>query len=194
MAEINKTTLIIVAVVVAIIAILLYLILTKKLPTHISSSTPSPSPSPTTIVPPPSSSPTTTSSVAPPPSSSSPIQVTSFVIPNGCTDAYCWARVTFNSSITGTLTVVYTVYSNGTKYCWGGKYQVTQGTNTIWLDDFLPCNHLSCNPPGQITALIFVIDGNQYTVPVTPTTGNPLSPGPTSCSQKFIGGWNPYPY
>jgi hypothetical protein len=171
MAEISKTTLIIVAVVVVIIVILLYLILTKKLPTSISTSP--------------------SSSVAPPPSSSSPIQVTSFVISNDCTGPYCWARVTFNSSITGTLTEVYTVYSNGTKYCWGGNYQVTQGTNTIWLNDFLPCYHLSCNPPGQITALIFVIDGNQYTVPVTPTTGNPLSPGPTSNSQQFIGGWNP---
>ncbi|MFP3491902.1 MAG: hypothetical protein RXN86_03910 [Vulcanisaeta sp.] len=190
MAETNKIVLIIVAVVVVIIVILAYLILTKKLPTSITSSTPSSS----TIVPPPSSSVSTaTSSSVSPPSSSSPIQVTSFVIPSGCNDAYCWARVTFNSSITGTLTTVYTVYSNGTKYCWGGNYQVTQGTNTIWLDDFLPCYHLSCNPPGQITALIFVINGNQYTVPVTPTTGNPLSPGPTSNSQKFIGGYNPYP-
>jgi len=193
MADTNKIALIIVAVVVVIIVIILYLILTKKVPTSISSSTPSssivPPPPPTTISPPP-----TTTTISPPPSSSSPIQVTSFVIPNGCTDAYCWARVTFNSSISGTLTVVYTVYSNGTKYCWGGNYQVTQGTNTIWLDDFLPCYHISCNPPGQITALIFVIDGNQYTVPVTPTTGNPLSIVPTSNSQKFIGGYNPYPY
>ena len=178
MAEINKTTLIIAAVVVAIIAILLYLILTKKMPTHISSSTPSSSPSPSSSI-----SPTT----------SSPIQVTSFVISNGCTGPYCWARVTFNSSICGLLTFVYTVYSNGSKYYWGGKYPVTKGTNTIWLEDFHQCNHLSCNPPGQITALIFVIDGKQYTVPVKPTIGDPLIPAPTTCAEKFFGGWSPYP-
>ncbi|MFP3223210.1 MAG: hypothetical protein RXR21_06085 [Nitrososphaeria archaeon] len=168
MAETSKTTLILIVVVVVIIAIILYLILTKKLPTSISSS-----PSPTT--------------------SSSPIQVTSFVISNDCTGAYCWARVTFNSSICGLLTYVYTVYSNGTKYYWGGTYPVTKGTNTIWLEDFHQCNHLSCNPPGQITALIFVINGNQYTVPVTPTIGDPLIPAPTTYAEKFFGGWNPYP-
>ena len=174
MDEKSKKALIIMAVVVIII-LLLYLLLTKKTPNNIP---PSSSPQP-----PPSSSPP-----SPPPSSSPPpIQVTSFVISNSCSGPYCWGRVTFNSSITGTLTEVITVYSNGSIFIWRGYYQVTKGTNTIWLDEFRPCHHLSCNPPGQITALIFVINGIPYTVPVTPTIGCPLSTVPTSRPQKFIG-------
>jgi hypothetical protein len=114
--------------------------------------------------------------------------VTSFVIADGCTGNYCWGMVTFNSSIGGILTQVNTVYSNGSSYSWTGNYQVNPGTNTIWLSD-CECLHLSCDPPGQITALVFVIMGNQYTVPVTPTVGNPLATGTPSyySSQTFIG-------
>jgi len=180
MAETSKTALIIVAVVAIIIIILVYLLLTKKLPISVSSSY-------TYSPPPPSSSYSPPSSSYSPPSSSG-IQVTSFIISNGCTKAYCWGMVTFNSSITGTLTQVNTVYSNGSSYCWGGSYTVTQGTNTIWLDDITPCNHLSCNPPGQITSLVFTINGMQYTASVTPTIGNPLATIPELNSQKFEGG------
>jgi len=95
--------------------------------------------------------------------------------------------VTFNSSVTGTLTQAETVYSDGSTYCWSGSYTVTQGTNTIWLYDFPPCNHFSCNPPGQITSLVFVINGQQYTASVTPTTGNPLATTSTSNSQILYG-------
>jgi len=187
MDETSKKALIIIAV-VAIIILLLYLFMSNKL----SFGTPTTTPSPTPSSPSPTPSPTTTpspSSPSPSPTPSSPIQVTSFVITDGCSGSYCWARVTFNSSITGTLMEVITVYSNGTIYCWYNNYQVNQGSNTIWLNDWGLCNHLGCNAPGQITALIFVIDGNQYTVPVTPTVGDPLSTGtPSTCSpQRFIG-------
>src|SRR5579875_199679 len=170
----SRTELILIFVIFIVIIILIFLLLTRKT-TSIVSPTPTP---------PPISSPTP----SPTPSPSQPITVTSFVIPSGCTDGYCWGMITFNSGITGTLTQVNTVYSNGSTYSWNGSYTVTQGTNTIWLDDCLPCNHLSCNPPGQITSLVFVINGTQYTVSVTPTTGNPLATVPSSNSQKFIGG------
>jgi len=166
----SRTELILIFVIFIVIIILIFLLLTRKT-TSVVSPTPTPSP---ILSPTPSPTP-------------SGIQVTSFIIPSGCTDAYCWGMITFNSGITGTLTQVNTVYSNGSTYSWNGSYTVTQGTNTIWLDDCLPCNHLSCNPPGKITSLVFVINGTQYTVSVTPTTGNPLATVPTSNSQKFIG-------
>jgi len=96
--------------------------------------------------------------------------------------------VTFNSSISGTLIQINTVYSDGSSYCWTGTYFVTRGTHTVWLNDFAPCTHLSCNPPGKITSLVFIIYENQYTVPVTPTVGNPLATTPTSEYQIFLGG------
>ena len=150
-----------------------------------------------------SSTPTTTSPISSPSPTPSPIssptpsptpsgiQVTSFIILSGCTDAYCWGMITFTSTISGTLTKIYTNYSNGSKYCWAsetGGMQISTGSNTVWLDDFLPCNHLSCNPPGQIVSLTFVINGTPYTVSVTPTVGNPLAQTPPSRSQIFVGG------
>jgi len=173
MDEKSKKVLTIITIIATII-LLLYLLLTKKTHNNISSSSSPQSPPP--------------SSSSPPPTSSPPIQVTSFVISNGCTGAYCWGMVTFNSSIAGILTQVNTVYSNGTTYSWTGNYQVNPGSNTIWLSD-CECLHLSCDPPGQITALQFVIMGNQYTVPITPTVGNPLSTGTPSyySSQVFTG-------
>jgi len=183
MDETSKKALIIIAV-VAIIILLLCVLMSNKLHNNIPPS-PSPTPSPTTTP--------STSSPSPSPTPSSPIQVTSFVIADGCTGAYCWARVTFNSSITGTLVEVITVYSNGSIYIWYGTYTVNRGSNTIWLDDFKSCHHLSCNAPGQITALIFVIDGIPYTVPVTPIIGCPISPeagAPPDClPQVFIGSY-----
>ena len=191
MNETIKNALILIAV-VAIIIIILYLLLVKKSsvstptpsptptpssPTPSSSSQPSSQPSPTptpSSQPSPSSSPTSSPSSSPQPSPtptpspSYPIQVTSFVISNGCSGNYCWGRITFNSSITGILSEVITVYSSGSTYCWTGSYTVNQGSNTIWLDD-CNCNTLSCNPPGQIIALVFVINGNRYTMPVTYT-------------------------
>ena len=169
----SKNILILITV-VAITVITLYMLFTRI--SYGNASSPSPSSQPY-----PSSQP-----------SSSPIQVTSFVISNGCSGPYCWGMVTFNSSVTGTLTQLKTVYSDGTTYCWYanvfyGTYTVTQGTNTIWLDDLASCNHLSCNPPGQITSLVFIINGNQYTVSVTPTIGDPLATTPPSKSQIFIG-------
>jgi len=124
----------------------------------------------------------------PPPPSPSPIQVTSFVISNDCTGPYCWGRIIFYSKVAGTLTQIYTVYSDGSSYCWAGSYTVNYGPNSVWLNDLASCTHLSCNPPGQITALVFVINGNQYTVPVTPTIGNPIGTISASESQIFIGG------
>jgi len=180
MDEKSKKVLTIITIIATII-LLLYLLLTKRTHNNIS---PSSSPSPTSSP----SSPPPTSTPSSPSSSSSPIQVTSFVIADGCSGPYCWGMVTFNSSIGGILTQVNTVYSNGTSYSWTGNYQVNPGTNTIWLSD-CECLHLSCDPPGQITALVFVIMGNQYTVPVTPTVGNPLATGTPSyySSQTFIG-------
>jgi len=184
MDEKSKKVLIIITIVTTII-LLLYLLLTKNSPNNISASPPLSSPS--TASPPPTSSSTPSPSSSPPPTSS-PIQVTSFVIADGCTGEFCWGRITFNSSIAGILTQVNTVYSNGTTYSWTGNYQVNPGSNTIWLSD-CECLHLSCDPPGQITALQFVIMGNQYTVPITPTVGNPLSTGTPSyySSQVFTG-------
>jgi hypothetical protein len=124
----------------------------------------------------------------PPSPSPSPIQVTFFVIADDCTGPYCWGVVGFDSRVAGTLTQILTVYSNGSSYCWAGNYTVNYGPNSIWLNDIAPCNHLSCNPPGKITALVFVIDGKQYTVPVTPTTGNPIGTISASESQIFLGG------
>ena len=171
MNESSKNILILITV-VAITVITLYLLFTRISYGNASSPSPTSQPSPT--------------------SSSSPIQVTSFVISNGCSGPYCWGMVTFNSSVTGTLTQLKTVYSDGTTYCWYanvfyGTYTVTQGTNTIWLNDLALCYHLSCNPPGQITSLVFIINGNQYTVSVTPTIGDPLATTPPSESQVFIG-------
>ena len=171
----SKTNLIIIVSILTVAVILIILLLfTMQKTTSSTPTTTSPTPSPSST-----------------PTSSQPITVTSFVISNGCTDAYCWGMITFTSTISGTLTQIYTNYSNGSKYCWAsetGGMQISTGSNTVWLDDFLPCNHLSCNPPGQIVSLTFVINGTPYTVSVTPTVGNPLAQTPPSRSQIFVGG------
>ena len=171
------------ALIIALVIILLLLLFLMFYLRLFPMPAPTPYPTPTPY-PSPTSYPTPTPTQAPP---STPIQVQQFVIPSDCTGPYCWGRVVFYSSITGTLTKVTTNYNNGQSYAWQGNYNVQQGTNTIWLDDWMPCNHLSCNPPGQIVSLTFTINGQSYTVPVTPTTGDPLSPTPSSQSQIFIG-------
>ena len=171
----SKTSeVLVVVLLIAVIGLIAYILFFSKR----SSGTAVPTPAPTYTPPP--STPT-------PAPSGSPIQVQQFVITNGCSGPYCWGMIQFSSSITGTLTQVTTNYSNGKSYAWKGNYSVQQGTNTIWLNDFLPCNHLGCNPPGQIVSLTFTINGQNYTVPVTPTTGNPLAQTPPSQSQIFIG-------
>ena len=183
MAESSTSTsttseVLVVVLLIAVIGLIAYILFFSKR----SSGTTVPTPAPTYTPPP--STPTPTPTPAP---SGSPIQVQQFVITNDCSGSYCWGMIQFSSSITGTLTKVTTNYSNGQSYAWQGNYNVQQGTNTIWLDDFLPCNHLGCNPPGQIVSLTFTINGQNYTVPVTPTTGNPLAQTPPSQSQIFIG-------
>ena len=173
----SKTNLIIIVSILTVAVILIILLLFTMQKT--TSSTP------TTTSPTPSPSPTTS------PTPSQPITVTSFVISSGCTDAYCWGMITFTSTISGTLTQIYTNYSNGSSYCWASETagtQISTGSNTVWLDDLAICNHLSCNPPGQIVSLTFVINGTPYTVSVTPTVGNPLAQTPSSQSQIFVGG------
>ena len=170
----------VVVLLIAVIGLIAYILFFSKR----SSGTTVPTPTPTYTPPPSTPTPTPTPTPAP---SGSPIQVQQFVITNGCSGPYCWGMIQFSSSITGTLTKVTTNYSNGQSYAWQGNYSVQQGTNTIWLDDFLPCNDLGCNPPGQIVSLTFTINGQNYTVPVTPTTGNPLAQTPPSQSQIFVG-------
>ena len=153
--KMNKWVLIAIGI-AAIAVVLLFL-----MPTITKAMTPSPTPTPTTSTPTPS----------PGSTSSGTITVNQFLITNGCTGSYCWAEIVFtpSSSLVGaTLQQVTVNYSNGSSYSFCGSIPISSGTNTVWLNDYLPCNHLGCNAP-TITSLTFVTSAGSVTVNVTPT-------------------------
>ena len=153
--KMNKWVLVAIGI-AAIAVVLLFL-----MPTITKALTPSPTPTPSTSTPTPSSSPLP----------SGTITVNQFLITNGCTGSYCWAEIQFtpSSSLVGaTLQKVTVNYSNGSSYSFCGSIPISSGTNTVWLNDFLPCNHLGCNAP-TITSLTFVTSAGSVTVNVTPT-------------------------
>jgi len=148
---------VLVAIGIAAIAVVLLFLM----PTITKALTPSPTPPPSTSTP--------TSSSSPLPSGT--ITVNQFLITNGCTGSYCWAQIqlTPSSSLVGaTLQRVTVNYSNGSSYSFCGSIPISSGTNTVWLNDYLPCNHLGCNAP-TITSLTFVTSAGSVTVNVTPT-------------------------
>ena len=148
---------VLVAIGIAAIAVVLLFLM----PTITKALTPSPTPTPSTSTPTPSSSPLP----------SGTITVNQFLITNGCTGSYCWAEIQFtpSSSLVGaTLQKVTVNYSNGSSYSFCGSIPISSGTNTVWLNDYLPCNHLGCNAP-TITSLTFVTSAGSVTVNVTPT-------------------------
>jgi len=152
---------VLVAIGIAAIAVVLLFLM----PTITKALTPSPTPTPTT------STPTPSPGSTPGSTSSGTITVNQFLITNGCTGSYCWAEIQFtpSSSLVGaTLQKVTVNYSNGSSYSFCGSIPISSGTNTVWLNDFLPCNHLGCNAP-TITSLTFVTSAGSVTVNVTPT-------------------------
>jgi len=158
---------VLVAIGIAAIAVVLLFLM----PTITKALTPSPTPtSPTPTSPTPTPS-TSTPTPSPGSTSSGTITVNHFLITNGCTGPYCWAEIQFtpSSSLVGaTLQKVTVNYSNGSSYSFCGSIPISSGTNTVWLNDYMPCNHLGCNAP-TITSLTFVTSAGSVTVKVTPT-------------------------
>ena len=168
--KMNKWVLVAIGI-AAIAVVLLFL-----MPTITKALTPSPTPTPTTSTPTPS----------PGSTSSGTITVNQFLITNGCTGPYCWAEIVFtpSSSLVGaTLQKVTVNYSNGSRYSFCGSIPISSGTNTVWLNDYLPCNHLGCNAP-TITSLTFVTSAGSVTVNVTPSTASTFNLG----NNYLVGG------
>ncbi|MCY0882253.1 MAG: hypothetical protein OWQ50_00165 [Acidianus infernus] len=165
----NKKTLIgIIVATLAIVAtvIIIYFFIMKKSSTTSTTTTTTTSSSQSSTTPTPSSS---------------PIIVQSFVVPNNCSAfgvPYFWATITFTSNISGALTQINTVTSDGTVISWynelqGIGLQLSAGNQyTVWLGECPPCQYL--NMP--ITQLQFIVNSETYTVNVTPVPGQTSSP------------------
>ena len=117
--------------------------------------------------------------------------VEALIITRRCQGPYCWAKLNFVSSVSGVLTQVRLIYADGRRSCWNGMLPIIANQPmSIWLQDIIPCNRLSCNLISPITGVEFIINGIPYRATVLPSIGDPLNPQPLNNALRFTGvGW-----
>ena len=121
----------------------------------------------------------------------STVVVEALIITHRCQGPYCWAKLNFVSSVSGVLTQVRLIYADGRRSCWNGMLPIIANQPmSIWLQDIVPCDRLSCNLISPIIGVEFIINGIPYRAPVLPSIGDPLNPQPMNNALRFTGvGW-----